>query len=60
MDMAEEKKKRKKKGDDGEQKAPKEHKKNWREYTATVEDIEAFLRVLAHEANTDTDDTDVF
>lgn len=39
---------------------PQEHKKNWREYTATVEDIEAFLRVLAHEANTDTDDTDVF
>ena len=40
--------------------SPREHKKNWREYTATVEDIEAFLRVLAHEANTDTDDTDVF
>ena len=43
MDMAEEKKKRKKKGDDGEQKAPKEHKKNWREYTATVQEIETFL-----------------
>ena len=39
--MAEEKKKRKKKADgDGE---PKEHKKNWKEYTATVEEIKTFL-----------------
>ena len=65
----------------------KEHKKNWKEYTATVEDIRSFpsdrvflrrnvrdyvvvrcsaeemlsiRRLMAHEADTDTDDTDVF
>ena len=43
MDEEKPKKKRKKAAADGEGSEPKEHKKNWREEYATVEDIKAFL-----------------
>ena len=48
MPMDEEKPKKKRKKAAAEEGEPKEHKKPWREYTATVEDIQNFLmdRVL--------------
>ena len=48
MPMDEEKPKKKRKTAAAEEGEPKEHKKPWREYTATVEDIQNFLmdRVL--------------
>ncbi len=48
MPMDEEKPKKKRKKAAAEEGEPKEHKKQWREYTATVEDIQNFLmdRVL--------------